>query len=107
MALQIEGNAVLLTRVPDGGETLDQQLEADLAHVRNCIPRDARGQGRKQEEMTPAMGRRADESGQSDLAILQLAEIMRQAHAAEQALLGLLVDELADVVGNVVGIGAR
>ena len=84
MAFQIEGHAVLLARVPDRAEALDQQFQADLADVGDGVAADARRQRREQEQVAPAMGRRADEAGQGDLAVLQLAEVMRQADAADQ-----------------------
>ena len=42
------------------------------------------------------MGRRTDEARHRNLAILQLAEVVPEASAAHQRLLGLLVDLLAD-----------
>src|ERR1051325_5052327 len=100
MAFQIEGDAVLLACVPDRAEALDQQFEADLPRVGDRMAADRRRQRREQEEVAPAMSRRADEAGQGELAILQLAEEVRQTHAAEQGLLVLLDDLLADVVGD-------
>ncbi len=107
MAFQVEGDAVLLAGVPDRAETLDQQFQAHLPHVGDGVAGEAGRQWREQEEMAPAMGRRADEARHGDLAILQLAEVVRQPDAADEALGGLLVDQLADLVGDVIGIGAR
>ena len=83
MAFQIEGDAVLLARVPDRAEALDEQFQADLADVGNRVAADAGRQRREQEEVAPAMGRRADEAGQRDLAVLQLAEVVGQADAGD------------------------
>src|SRR5262249_60692931 len=59
------------------------------------------------EEVAPAVRRRADEAGQGPLAVLLLAEVVRQADAGQQVARRLLVQELADVLGNEVRVGAR
>ena len=84
MAFQVEGDAVLLAGVEDRAEALDQQFQADLAHVGNGVAVEAGRQRREQEEVAPAVGRRADEAGQGHLAVLQLAQVMGQADAGEQ-----------------------
>ena len=64
-----------LHSVPDRAEALDEQFQADLADVGDGVAADAGRQRREQEEVAPAVGRRADEAGQGDLAVLQLAQV--------------------------------
>src|SRR5262245_5132683 len=53
------------------------------------------------------MGRRTDETGQRDLAVLQLAQVAGEPNAGHEVLLALLVDQLADVLRDVHRVGAR
>src|SRR5579875_859245 len=107
MTLQIKRHAVFLASVEDGTEALDEQFETDLAHIGNLVSTDVAGQRRKQEEMTPAVGRRTDEARYRYLAVLQFAQIVRQANNGQQIARGRLVDQLADLLRDVIRIGAR
>ena len=57
--------------------------------------------------MAPAVGRGSDEARHGDMAGLVLAEIVREADGTNEILLGLAVDQLADVIRHEVGIRAR
>ena len=98
-----------LHSVPDRAEALDQQFQAAPARTSGMlVPSDLAGQRREEEPVAPAVGRRADEAGQRDLAVLQLATGARRSRThAIRSLHASLVDQLADFVGHEVRIGAR
>src|SRR5262245_30081058 len=60
----------------------------------------------EKEEVAPTMSRRADEAGQRDAPILELAQVVRQPHASQQVARGFLVKEPADLLGDEIGVGA-
>src|SRR5262249_21475482 len=70
MAFEIERDTVLLARVPNRAEALGEQLQTDLPYIRDVVTFELRGQRREEEEMAPAVGRRADETRPSDFSIL-------------------------------------
>ncbi len=53
------------------------------------------------------MGRRADEARQRHLAVQQLAQVSRKASAGVQIAQGVGMHQLADLVGDEVGVGTR
>jgi hypothetical protein len=53
------------------------------------------------------VGRGADETRHGDLAVLKFAEVVGQANGADEVGLGLVVDQLPDLIGHEVGVGSR
>ena len=77
MAFEVKSDAVLLASIEHRFEPLHEQFQTDLADIGYGMTGNAAGQGWEEEEMAPAMSRRADEAGHGHFAILQLAQIVR------------------------------
>jgi hypothetical protein len=107
MALQIEGDAILFAGVEYWLETFDQQLEADLADIGDSMAANAGRQWREEEEVAPAVSRRAHEARYRYLAVLEFAEKMGQTDGVDEILRSLVVNGVADLLRHVVGIGSR
>src|SRR5262249_46159838 len=81
-------------------------FQADFTNIGNGMPGNTSRQRRKEEKMTPAMGRGADETGNGHFPILQFAQVMSQTNDVDQILGGFVVNQFSDFFRNEVGIGS-